>query len=198
MVSVFRAFIWTTLLIFCVWIVGFFCFLHDMHSLKIPKPPPLQKVDAIVVLTGGSNRLKAGLSLLKENAADKLLLSGVNKSVGKKDLLLHESLPVDLGYQAHSTIDNAYEARAWLKSEKAHSFFLVTAHYHMRRSLLEFHQRLHQKIIPYPVVPESFIEVSLWNNSSLVTLVATEYNKYIVALCRAMLRSLARIFGLIN
>tara|TARA_A100000171_G_C2125783_1_gene143428 strand:+ start:465 stop:1055 length:591 start_codon:yes stop_codon:yes gene_type:complete len=178
------------------WSAGLAVFIYDMETFTPPRP---RKANAIVVLTGGADRLKVGVSLLKNDLGEKLLLSGVNKKVRKKDLPVTKSLPIDFGYQAKSTIENAYEARRWLQQESAHSFFLVTAHYHMRRSLLEFHQRLKNiDVIPYPVRPDAFKENEWFQNLTLVTLVISEYNKYILALCRAFLRICALTLGLIK
>lgn len=186
------------LFFFLIWASGFVLFIIDIEKYQAP-PSPLPKTEAIIVLTGGSDRLKAGLSLLKNGSAEKLFLSGVHKSVRKKDLAIQDSLPVDFGYLAESTIDNAYEARTWLEKEKASSFFLVTAHYHMRRAILEFNQRLEEyNIVPYPIVPGDFFISPWWQNSFLVTLVLNEYNKYIVSLGRAGIRSLALLLKLID
>lgn len=191
-------------LIFCggvyfLWCVGFGLFLYDLYVHQIPPQKPLPKTDAIIVLTGGADRLDAGLSLLKRGLAKKLFLTGVHKSVRKKDLDVHESLPVDFGYQAETTIDNAYEARSWLSQEDVTTFYLVTAHYHMRRASLEFHQRLEARdLIPYPVIPHEFLDSSWWHHSSLAMLLLNEYNKYIVALGRAGARSLALTLNLIE
>lgn len=187
---VLRGFLFLVLL----WCAGLVAFVQDMNTLKGReagiKAPPVQ-ADAIIVLTGGADRLKAGLTLLNEGRAKRLLLSGVHKSVQRKDLFLSENLPVSLGYKAQSTIENAIEAQDWLTNIHAHSFILVTAHYHLRRALLEFHRLLDDyEIIPHAVVPVEFQEEStIWENSSLVVLLINEYNKYIVALCRSALWS---------
>lgn len=173
-----------------LWGGGLGCFVYDMTLLS---PPLLSRQrDAIVVLTGGADRLKTGLLLLERGQAKALFLSGVHKGVSKKSLFIQASLPVELGYQATTTLENAQEAHAWLRAKKARSFFLVTAHYHMRRALLEFGQRLEEgegiEMIPYPVTPTSFHLTPWWRRGPLALLVFNEYNKYILALCRAFVR----------
>ena len=103
--------------------------------------------DAIVVLTGGSLRLDTGLRLLRQKQGEKLFVSGVYRGVDVQRLLTlseHNRTEllccINLGYQATSTAANARETRAWLTEQGYHSLRLVTASYHMPRSLLEFHQ----------------------------------------------------------
>src|SRR5437870_961092 len=46
-----------------------------------------EPTDAIVVLTGGSQRLHSGIALLREGKGRKLFISGVNHNVDLEDLL---------------------------------------------------------------------------------------------------------------
>src|SRR6266403_2554791 len=46
-----------------------------------------EPTDAIVVLTGGSQRLNSGIALLREGKGRKLFISGVNHNVDLEDLL---------------------------------------------------------------------------------------------------------------
>ncbi len=48
---------------------------------------PISRTDAIVVLTGGSERLATGLQLLAEGRAGKLFVSGVHRGVDVSQLL---------------------------------------------------------------------------------------------------------------
>mgnify|MGYP003298878124 CR=1 FL=1 len=67
-----------------VWLIGFCLF---SISAIMTKYIPLEKSDAIIVLTGGTDRIQEGLTLLQSDYADLLFISGVNKSVKESDIL---------------------------------------------------------------------------------------------------------------
>lgn len=148
--------------------------------------------DAIVVLTGGSDRLGVALDLLSANRARKLFVSGVYRGVDVRQLLdLSQHSPEDLsccvvlGYEADNTRGNAIETATWMKEQGFTSLRLVTATYHMPRSLLEFRRLMpHIEIIPHPVFPEHFKSDDWWKWPGSSSLLITEYSKYLVALLR--------------
>ena len=70
------------------WFIGFLFFCLYALSFKYA---PQTHSDAVVVLTGGSNRIKTGLQLIQEKKADYLLISGVNKEVTKSKLFKNTS-----------------------------------------------------------------------------------------------------------
>ncbi|MFN3076025.1 MAG: YdcF family protein [Alphaproteobacteria bacterium] len=150
--------------------------------------------DAIVVLTGGSVRLKTGLDLLHRNAADALFVSGVHAGVVLGDLsrTLHKDHAaqelagrITLGHDADNTVGNATETAAWMKTRGYLSLRLVTSAYHMRRSLLEFHRVMPEvTIIPHPVFPQAVKQEEWWLWPGTASLIATEYTKYLFAYLR--------------
>ncbi len=151
-----------------------------------------RSTDAIVVLTGGSKRLTTGLTLLAEDRAEKLFVSGVYRGVDVQELLrISQQAPaaveccIVLGYAADDTRGNAAETAAWLRQERYSSFRLVTANYHMPRSLLEFRRALpNADIVPHPVAPTNVHVEEWWRWPGTTILLVTEYNKYLVALLR--------------
>ncbi len=153
------------------------------------------KTDAIVVLTGGSGRLRQGLELLADGRARKLLVSGVYRGVDVRQLLdaFLESpggleCCVTLGYQADSTRGNAIETAAWMRDQGFHSLRLVTANYHMPRSLLEFGRTMpDMEIVPHPVMPENFKHDDWWRWPGSASLIVSEYSKYLVAVLRSVI-----------
>ena len=172
---------------FLVWATGFYYF-----ATLIPEPGVVsdEKTDAIVVLTGGSGRVSEGLSLLEQGAGKKLFVSGVYRGVDVQALLkLGQRAPGDLkccialGYAADSTRGNADETVEWISQEGFKSVRLVTASYHMPRSLLEFRRALPAdiKIVPHPVFPPGFYSGSWWRWRGSARLAVSEYNKYLVA-----------------
>lgn len=163
-------------------------------AATIPREGPLdaRATDAIVVLTGGQLRLREGLRLLAEGKAKKLLVSGVARGVELQELLRvarHEpgavECCVELGYDADSTAGNARETAAFMAREGYASLRLVTANYHMRRSLLEFRRAMPgAEIVAHPVFPDAFRIDAWWRWPGTYALVQAEYHKYLVALVR--------------
>lgn len=143
--------------------------------------------DAIVVLTGGAERIETGLTLLDEGLADHLFVSGVGEQVKPGDLLprtpslkpeVREKITV--GTAANNTPGNALETAAWARTMNVHSIRLVTAAYHMRRSLLEFHAAMPDIIIvPHAVFPPS-VKSDWWRWPGTASLFAREYTKFVV------------------
>lgn len=174
-----------------LWAIGLFWFAA---MLPTSVANTAQATDAIVVLTGGSGRVRQGLELLAEKRAQKLFVSGVYRGVDVEELLrVSRQSPeelaccVALGYQADNTRGNAVETAAWMRAEDLTSLRLVTAAYHMPRSLLEFRRAMPGiEIVPHPVFPEHFKQNDWWRWPGSATLVVSEYSKYLVALLRGL------------
>lgn len=153
---------------------------------------PTRATDAVVVLTGGQARLKAGLAELEAGRARKLFVSGVNPRVELTELLRTTGQTssageccIVLGYAADNTLGNAAETRQWMEREGYGSLRLVTANYHMRRSLLEFRRAMPAiDIVPHPVFPDAFMRDSWWTWRGTLNLVVSEYHKYLAVLLR--------------
>ena len=87
---------------------------------------PARQSDGIVVITGGQQRLDAGLALLASGAASKLLISGVG--AGLNEVILANDLRLDqtqrdllvccaeLEFAARDTRGNARAARHWAEA----------------------------------------------------------------------------------
>jgi len=181
-----------------VWLYGFLQFVHAIESLREPAlTPDLQNADAIVVLTGGSERVTTGIELLESGRGKKLFISGVHKGLTLDGVLGAQPVAADLraccivlGHQAGSTIGNALETQLWMTAENYHSLRLVTANYHMPRSLLLFHATMPNiEIIPHPVTPDSVKLFQWWLHPGTITLLATEYNKFMFANLRLNLQA---------
>ena len=88
-----------------------------------------------------------------------------------------------LGYSAGDTAGNARETAEWMAKEGFASLRLVTANYHMRRSLLEFRRVMPGiALIPHPVFPPNFKGEKWWRWPGTASLILSEYSKYLVAL----------------
>ncbi len=163
-----------------------------VHAVPTAVADPDSVTDAIVVLTGGSLRVESGLALLAAGKAKKLFISGVYHGVDVGDLLrVSRQAPeraaccIALGHVAESTRGNALETAAWMHAQDYHSLRLVTANYHMPRSLLEFSRAMPEMtIVPHPVFPEISRDAHWWLRPASLGLVLGEYDKYLVALAR--------------
>ena len=176
--------------LFGTWFGGLFWFIDQ---IPYPGPASTARTDAIVVLTGGSERLDTGLQLLAEGLAAKLFVSGVARGVDMATLLrLARRQPKELacciaiGYRADNTAGNARETSAWMREQGYGSLRLVTAGYHMPRSLLEFHRAMAGLvIIPHPVFPPGFKRIRWWLWPGTASLLTSEYSKYLLARLRS-------------
>jgi len=153
--------------------------------------------DAIVVLTGGSQRVQSGLQLLTAGKAKKLFVSGVYHGTDVTALLHAQRQSPDsvqccivLGHSADNTYGNAQETAAWMRQEGYRSLRLVTASYHMRRALLEFERAMPEaRIIQHPVFPDAVRQDRWWAWPGTLDLIIGEYDKYLWALVRPWLGS---------
>lgn len=147
------------------------------------------KTDAIVVLTGGTGRLDTGLQLLEEGYAQQLFVSGVAQGVDVAALLrVAQRRPdalaccIAVGYQADNTAANARETASWVQSRRFRSIRLVTASYHLPRSLVEFRRAMpHIRIVPHPVFPPRFMRSRWWAWPGTAALLSSEFAKYLIA-----------------
>lgn len=148
------------------------------------------ETDAIVVLTGGSGRLDEGVDLLTSGKGKMLFVSGVYDGIDVRFLLetvqrggIVTENSVEIG-NATDTIGNAAETADWVRDKGYTSLRLVTAAYHMPRSLLEFSAKLdNTRIVPHPVFPEH-VKADWWRWPGSAVLVIKEYNKFMLAWLR--------------
>jgi uncharacterized SAM-binding protein YcdF (DUF218 family) len=183
-----------------LWIGGFALFVQNVYKhTGITQ----SNVEAIVVLTGGRERLKTGFQLLCKKQADVIFISGVHPEETLKTVLKTLKASKDLceqdqnwlrerthlGYTATNTRENAREVAQWLKMRKITSILLVTAAYHMPRSLLEFRHQLPEKvtIVPYSVFPGKLQEGQWWLEERIFPLMISEYHKFLWAFMRIYL-----------
>lgn len=160
-----------------LWGIGFIWFSVSVATMK----PPADKAAAIIVLTGGDQRIGTGIDLLLKGRGERLFISGVNKQTRLADLIAlrpaladKASCCVTLGYAAETTKENADETAAWVKKNDIRSILLVTSAYHMHRAKQEFHRKLKDvAITSHPVVTRG----ETWRTEKFWRLTFTEYNK---------------------
>jgi uncharacterized SAM-binding protein YcdF (DUF218 family) len=167
-----------------LYVAGFLLFVGMLPT----RPTQPLKADGIVALTGGDARLDAAVALLEGGAGKRLLISGVNKASTKAELRTLSNgrrrfdCCADIGYAAEDTYGNAEETSAWVALHGFRSLIVVTASYHMPRSLRLFHSLMpNVKLIAYPVEPAG-IDMARWWRPGTLHLLHNEYLKYVASL----------------
>lgn len=163
--------------------------------IALREPSSVPRTDAIVVVTGGSQRVGDALGLLGAERGARLLISGVNEKTGREELARLNpaardllSCCIDLDHRARNTIGNAIETRRWVRQHGFSSLLVVTSNYHMPRTLAEFgHAMPGMRLVPHPVVTES-VDLSDWRSHwQAARLLLPEYAKFLAAKVRALL-----------
>ena len=161
-------------LLLLFYLLGFLLF-----GVTLGKPAGTQHTDAAVVITGGPGRIEHAMEVLKQGEAKRLLISGVDPSVTKKDLAQRLggmgqllNCCVDLGTESVDTRSNAEEAKRWMDKHHFRSFRLITSDWHMRRASYEFRR-------VFGGSGDTMIPDAVQTQPQFITLFA-EYNKYLL------------------
>lgn len=151
---------------------------YALFAVLLPKPAGEERTDAIVVLTGGSGRLERGFELMERDRAQRMLISGVDRTVRAVELA--EAYDVDerlleccvtLGRESFDTRSNADEVARWLERRRFRTMRLVTNDLHMPRAGYELRKRIGPDIV---VVSDAV------QTDPSFTQIFTEYNKYLL------------------
>ncbi len=160
-------------LLLILWLLGFAGF-----ALLLPQPLGAQKTDAVVVVTGGPGRIDRGLSLLEQGQAQRMLISGVGRTVKAQDLAARYpgsekwfECCIALGFEAVDTRSNALEVARWMERRNYKSLRLVTSDWHMNRAAFEIERALPGNIVFYTDAVRT--QPSLWQ-------LWMEYHKYLL------------------
>lgn len=165
------------------WVTGFGWFLY-LGARDIAPPP---HADAIVVLTGGPERVDVALRLLSSGAADRLLISGAGEKTDLADLAHLSGLDpaplaqqITLGHSARTTRGNALETASWVQAARVRTLLVVTTWFHMPRALVELRRAMPgMNLLPYPVGQLRAAELT---DAATVRRLVGEYHKYLAAL----------------
>lgn len=169
-------------LLILLWLAGFAIFLGVVLTAAPPNPLPV--ADGIVALTGGDDRVGAGLALLAAREAPLLLISGAGRGTYLGDFTADDAAAatryasaITLGHMADTTHGNALEAANWAHAHHMHALIIVTADYHMPRAMLEMaHSLPGVTLIPAPVRPPAMDKLF---TLPTLRLLAGEYTKYL-------------------
>ncbi len=165
-----------------LWVGGFAVF--DAHIKKTQNNE--KKTDAIVVLTGGKNRILESFNLFNNEMADILIISGVSDNVSLKELqrqnktvITNNSDKIFIGREAATTYQNAIEVSEIIRRNNVRSVRLVTSYYHIPRSKEEILAHNPDiEVIVHPVYSQN-VSSKWWKNWNSFKLVASEFNKFI-------------------
>lgn len=186
-----RALLVVLSLLLLLWGIGLVSYAQ---KVPVSATNDLGRTDAIVVLTGGSGRIDAGVDLLAKGRASRLFISGVAPSVNVTTLITSDEpdrgallAKISVGTEAEDTPGNAIETAAWAKSNNVNSIRLVTAAYHMPRALSELrHAMPSVEIVAHPIFPEQ-VKADWWRYPGTASLLAREYSKYLFSTMRMWL-----------
>lgn len=153
------------------WVAGGLYYIYYTESYTVFDRSP---TDAIVVYTGGSQRINTGISLLKAGYAPLMFISGVSSPTQLSNFLKENGINQDqviYGLNANSTLGNAAEIAEFISAHGLRSIRLVTSSYHMPRALDETKRFVPPRttIIPHPV----------FSDRRNYKILFKEYNKYL-------------------
>ncbi len=158
---------------------------YALFVVMLPRPADDRRTDAIVVLTGSAGRIERGLDGLERNLAQRMLISGVQRTVRPQELAAVLKVEprlfdccIDLGREAVDTRSNADEVARWMERRRFRSMRLITTDWHMPRAKFEIRKRLDPDI--------QIVSDAVPSNPSLRVLF-TEYNKFVLGWIAALL-----------
>lgn len=164
------------------WLLNFALFAASMHfkfsSVNIYHD---EKNTAVIVLTGGHNRITEGFKVFSHGHIKDMFITGVYNGVTIEELIktskFKGTLPeccITLGHKATTTIENAQEVKEWLEGKDIHRLVLITSDYHMPRAMFEFKTAMPEMtLIPYTMAQQDYApkDLKYWK------LIAEEYHK---------------------
>lgn len=178
-----------------LWAAGFVYYVRSIPAAS--EHAADMQADAIIVLTGGADRIAVGFDLLARGVAPQLMISGVGTDITIEEIIARyaaspeavDVTAVTLDPLARNTRQNARETNKFLQHTGHKTIMLVTANYHMPRSLLEMHHAMPQaNFIPYAVDPTGFDLSHWWTDGKTRYLMLAEYHKIMLVRLRHMLR----------
>lgn len=184
-----RFFVYVCVLLLVIVLGGFLSFAYRVDNPEYPDVIP--NADGIVVWTGkGGGRLNAGANLLQAGHGERLLISGVNESNDRDDVLELLNIDpelaaccIDLDYAARDTIGNARETVIWAEVLGYEHIILVTSAYHMPRAEMEISQaRGKVHVTTFPVASDE--STGWWNDPEKFRFLSQEYGKLLLTYMR--------------
>ncbi len=153
--------------------------------------PPKGAHDAVVVLTGGAARIRAGALIAEEHNLP-LFISGVFQDATLEEVALGADADEDffaccvtLGYEAQTTYGNGAEIAAWARKNAHNRLLVVTSDYHLDRAMLELKHAMPEAIFSGLAVKSPAIDSKAWwRNSRSAKRMLIEWSKWRVVSIR--------------
>jgi len=185
----YRAVIVAVVILVVAFSARFISFVAVVSEAAVPENA---KADAIVVLTGGTERIHKALELLEDGRASRLLISGVHPGTSQKQIAASTAVDeklfdccVDLDRVALNTMGNAHETADWARRFGFRSLLVVTSAYHIPRAEIELRAAMPDlDLIAYPVFSRNLDLRSWYLSPATIHLLLREYVKYTLAQVR--------------
>jgi len=182
--------LWLLVLLFILWIAGFAYFSHEVFKYIKQEPTRVKDTEAvgIAVLTGGRYRISKGIELLNEGYGSRLIISGVTDGVTlhdialKDNVVIYDDMPIDLGYEARTTVGNAKEIKDWAEKYQIKTIYAVTSFYHIPRSRLELQHFLPKIDFRFVAVSSGYVRKHWWKHWGSFKFLMAEYCKYLAVM----------------
>ena len=113
----------------CLYNIWFVTFLEIRYN----KVNFNYQADGIAVLTGGKGRISLGLELFNSNRNLRMIISGVDKKVSTKRIILslQNKSNITIDKASKSTYQNAKVINKWVSNYKLENVTIITSYYHM-------------------------------------------------------------------
>jgi uncharacterized SAM-binding protein YcdF (DUF218 family) len=191
--QIWRLFFAAPLYALIIFLIGFIIFAATLNSKDIINT---ESADAIVALTGDSDRIGDAVELLASKRGKRLLISGVNLSTSVERLSKitphhRDFFPccIDIDYAAKNTVENAIETRRWVEERGINSLIVVTSNYHMPRAMIELQRAMpYVKLIEHPIVSERATTGDILSKAATSTkIIGIEYTKFLISYTRSLI-----------
>jgi uncharacterized SAM-binding protein YcdF (DUF218 family) len=167
-------------------------FASFLDRIAVSETPLTRHAEGAVALTGGADRISDAVGLLAAGHADRLLITGVNPSTTRGEIVKQTPAArnlidccIALGYDAADTVGNAAETERWVRANHIRSLIVVTSNYHMPRALAEMGSALPGvELVAYPVISDHVRAQGWWTDGPSARLIVWEYCKYMAATLR--------------
>ena len=103
----------------------------------------------------------------------------LDEIAARENVHLYDDMPVDLGYEATTTEENAKEITAWAEKYKLNTIYAVTSFYHIPRSRLELQHKMPKMDIRFVAVSSGYVRKHWLRHWGSFKFLTAEYAKFL-------------------